>query len=99
LPEVKSSDADTGPETSCFFGSLGKLPPLFWHANSAVASAVVVIVIVTLSPRPAILKSTASWPAASGPDALALVKCGLSAKAGPADRPTAATAATPIAPT
>jgi hypothetical protein len=71
LPEVNSPEALTGPDTVCFFGSLGKLPPLFWQAYTAVAFAVAVTVVVTVSPRPAILKLTIRLPLLSGPVALA----------------------------
>jgi hypothetical protein len=81
LPEVKLPDALTGPETVVFLGSEGKLPPLFWQAYTAVASAVAVIVSVWLSPSPAILKLTARFPEASGPVAEELMKCGEAATA------------------
>ncbi len=84
LPEVNSPDADTGPETSCFFGSDGKLPPLLRQAYSAVAPALAVTVVVTVSPSPAILKVTVRVPSAFGPVASALTKCGAAANAGEA---------------
>src|SRR5262245_47303029 len=74
LPEVKSPEALTGPETTCFLGSDGKLPPPLRQAYSAVASAAAVTVVVTVSPSPAILKLTTRLPTASGPEAEALRK-------------------------
>src|SRR6266545_5898811 len=93
LPEVKSPLAETGPLTAVFFGSLGKLPPLFWQAYTAVALADAVTVSVWLSPSPAILKLTARFPAASGPLALALMKCGDAATATAAKATVASSAA------
>src|SRR5574341_1203885 len=56
----------------------------FQQAYRAVALPEAVTVVVTVSPRPAILKLTARLPALSGPAARALTKCGAAANAGPA---------------
>ena len=75
---------DTGAVTVSLFPALGCFPPLLKHCYTAEASAVTVMCsLVTFVPSPASLNVTTRLPLPSV-EALALVKCGLSANAGTA---------------